>query len=147
MIFITSKVTNYSVIFCIFDHSLLIFNIINCYMKRFFSVVALLFFIGCEVIFVEDISDDAVQILAPQENTAVDAGSINFFWGDLDQVDSYRVQIATPSFESASQILLDTILTDLTLSKEIVSGSYQWRVKAINSEYETGYSTASFTVN
>jgi type III secretory pathway lipoprotein EscJ len=116
-------------------------------MKRLFIIVVVTLFTGCEAVFVEDISGGAIEILAPLENTSVTAGNITFFWESLDSAESYKVQIATPSFESASQILLDSTLTDLTIEKDLVSGNYQWRVKALNSEYETSYSTASFIVN
>lgn len=116
-------------------------------MKRLSLVFLVLSCIGCEAIFVEDISNDLVILLAPSENSEVTQGSTNFRWQLLDQADVYQIQIATPSFENASQIVLDSIVESNTAQKMLEAGTYQWRVKALNSDYQTNYSTAGFTVN
>ncbi len=116
-------------------------------MKKIYLVILLSLFLGCEAIFVEDISGDTVEILAPQSNTTISSGNIDFNWQLVSEADSYNIQIATPNFQNASQILTDSITSGIIYQKNLDAGEYEWRVKAMNSEYETEYSAASFTVN
>jgi hypothetical protein len=92
--------------------------------KSFLILVLLCSLLSCEAIFVEDISDRTVVLLA-----------------------AYQIQIATPNFQNASQILLDSISIETSFTKELVAGSYEWRVKASNSDYTTNYSSNAFIVN
>lgn len=102
--------------------------------------------IGCkEIFFVEDISNEQVTILAPTNTAVVKSGNVTFSWQSVIEANSYQIQIATPTFANATQIVLDSTLQATTFSKEITTGSYQWRIKAINSGYETNYTTNTFT--
>ncbi|MDG2194268.1 MAG: hypothetical protein P8K77_05345 [Polaribacter sp.] len=103
---------------------------------------------SCEAIFVENISDTTVNTLAPSDGTTVAAGRITFSWEAVEDAENHQLQIATPTFTNASQIIIDTVLIGTTsVNKEIPIGNYQWRVKAANSEYETTYTTNAFSVN
>ena len=111
---------------------------------------------SCEdILEVQDISNESVVLLAPAENTVVTDSVVNFVWNEIPDVDidAYRVQIATPSFESAAQIVLDSTLTlDSTfvgtrVSQKLSNRAYQWRVKAMNSAFETNFTVNDFTVD
>ncbi|MEO1486502.1 MAG: hypothetical protein AAFU57_12190 [Bacteroidota bacterium] len=111
---------------------------------------------SCEdILEVQDISNESVVLLAPAENTVVTDSVVNFVWNEILDVDidAYRVQIATPSFESAAQIVLDSTLTlDSTfvgtrVSQKLSNRAYQWRVKAMNSAFETNFTVNDFTVD
>ena len=104
-------------------------------------------FIGCEAIFVEDISNRNVQILAPTENAVLSTGDITFRWQLLEDADSYQLQVAKPNFNNATQIMLDSVTDTNIITQELAVGAYEWRVKAINSDYETEYTKVFFTVN
>lgn len=108
-------------------------------------VLACLF--SCEAVFVEDISNDSVVLLAPLDNSQLNVGNNTFSWELLNDAEIYQIQIASPNFENANQIILDSIVLDNNLLQNLDTGTYQWRVKASNSEYETQYSTVNFTVN
>lgn len=117
-------------------------------MKKNISLIFLLIFLSnCEAIFVEDISDKAVVLLAPTENATVSAGTVQFNWQSVPDATNYELQIATPTFLNANQILIDTLITNTSFSKSLEIGDYEWRVKAINSDYTTNYSTNPFSVN
>jgi len=116
-------------------------------MKNVYLLIIFLGLISCEVILVEDISNESILLLAPSVNSEVPSGNISFSWQLVNEADSYNIQIASPNFENASQILLDSITSSISANKNLEVGEYQWRVKAINSEYETPFSTVSFTVN
>ena len=58
-----------------------------------------------------------------------------------------KTQIATPDFKNASQIILDTLLNNTTITQNLSKGDYEWRIRAKNSNYTTGFSITNFTVN
>ncbi|AOW20779.1 hypothetical protein [Urechidicola croceus] len=116
--------------------------------KHILILLALTSFIACdETIFVEDISEETVTIIAPAHEVSLDTGVINFNWETVNEATDYQLQIATPSFDAATQIVVDTLMTTNSLSYELVPNEYQWRVKALNSSFETIYTTSSLTVN
>ena len=115
--------------------------------KKFLLLLALGMLLGCEAIFVENISNATVSILAPKDGTAISTGIINFNWNAVDDADMYQIQIATPGFSNASQVVVDSTITKTSFSKNLTIGVYQWRVKGLNSDYQTNFTTASFEVN
>lgn len=115
--------------------------------KKMLLLITVLLLINCEAIFVEDISDQSLELLAPSNNAEVTSGIVKFHWTNITDADNFLIQIATPSFKNASQIILDSITADTTIATSLEVGEYQWRVKAENSEYSTDFSTNNFTVN
>lgn len=118
-------------------------------MKKAISNLVFIFFIffSCEEIFYEtDISEAVIEILAPTNNAELSIGTQTFSWKLIEGSEGYIIQIATPNFENATQIELDSITKETSMTKELVSNDYQWRIKALNSEYETAFTTASFKV-
>jgi hypothetical protein len=117
-------------------------------MKKKFLFVSLVFLLSnCGAIFVEDISTETVVLLAPSNGSVISNGTVQLNWQEVGDVIEYKIQIATPSFSNANQILLDSITTRTVISKDLNVGDYEWRVKASNTGYSTNYSTASFSVN
>lgn len=106
-----------------------------------------------EVISVDDISGDRVGIIAPSQGTVVPSGELNLNWGPIAFADHYQVQVATPDFEHAGQILLDTVTVDTVqggrhqIKLSLQQGNYEWRVRGTNSAYATGYTSASFSID
>jgi hypothetical protein len=116
-------------------------------MKKKILFVATLFLLcNCEAIFVENISEETIVLLAPTNTSEVISGTIQFNWQELAEAIEYEVQIAKPNFANASQILLDSLTTAAVILKDLEVGAYEWRVKALNSGYITNYSTNSFLV-
>lgn len=115
--------------------------------KKLLLLLAIGMLLGCEAIFVDNISNTTVTILAPTTGTTVSAGTTNFNWNAVDAADLYQIQIATPNFSNASQIVVDTTVTKTSFSKNMTIGNYQWRVKALNSDYQTRFTITSFEVN
>ena len=107
--------------------------------------VALLF--SCEeIIEVEDISEDTLIVLAPTNDATITNGSINFSWEPVTFADRYQLQIAIPNFESPQQLVEDTLITTSEFDKVLGVDTYQWRVRAINSTYQTLYTTQNLNV-
>lgn len=105
-----------------------------------------MFYCCSEIVRVEDISEDTVNILAPTNNAILNTTDVSFNWQDLEDAEEYNIQIANPNFSEALQIVVDTTVTTSSLSKTLYVGSFEWRVKALNSSYETDYTTQSFTI-
>ncbi len=118
-------------------------------MKKYIVSVGLIAFLfyGCEEVFFEDdISKVTIELIAPVDNTVFDTQNINLNWTPIEGAEEYQLQIATPSFLNAGQIVIDTILTKTSFEIELSPGEYQWRAKGINSAYNTNYSTNSFSI-
>tara|TARA_R110001592_G_scaffold11019_18_gene55558 strand:- start:3754 stop:4125 length:372 start_codon:yes stop_codon:yes gene_type:complete len=105
-----------------------------------------------ELLEVPDISGEEVTLLAPSDSTVVTQAIVNFTWNEVFEAKSYHIQVAQPSFLEASQIVVDTlVVVDSTyvgtrFTKTLINNGYEWRVKALNSDFETEYTTHSFTV-
>ncbi len=119
----------------------------------FFLLVVALW--SCEdIIEVPDISDRSVKILAPSDNSELDTLNIKFNWETIEDANTYRVQIADPNFIQAEQILVDSLIdvvdslgTGNSFNHQFTDyGNYEWRIKAINSAYETPFTKASFQI-
>ena len=113
-------------------------------------LIGTLSLLSCEeggLLIEKDISADRVILLAPGENAQIATNSIRFDWQTLEDATSYELQVVTPSFDDPNQFAVNTILDSLTNYEQILDvATYQWRVRATNSNYETLYSTASFEV-
>ncbi len=99
-----------------------------------------------EIINVENISNDNVQILAPTNNAQLSDGAISFNWQGLSGADSYELQIATPNFASATQIVLDSTVNSNSFTKTLSAGAYEWRIRALNSAFATPYTANAFNI-
>lgn len=104
-------------------------------------------FTSCEeILLVDDISDKEVTLTAPVDNAALSSTGVAFSWDNVVNADKYQLQIATPNFETPLQIVLDTLVSKKSFTTQLNIGQYQWRVRAVNSGYETSYTTRSFTI-
>lgn len=117
-------------------------------MKRLFVILAILLIIlSCEeIIEVPDISEETVNVLAPGNGLVLTITDVNFAWMPIEEADQYKLQIATPSFEGATQIVLDTTIVTANFTKSLDIGNYEWRLRAENSGYQTVFSIQSFTI-
>jgi len=120
----------------------------------FFGLVLLPILCSCEdILEVPDISEQEVVLLAPSDGTVLDVNIVNLNWKAVDEAEEYKVQVATPNFDNASQLVLDSIVkmdslgyVSTQLHQNFMNGSYQWRVKAFNSGFETPYTVSGFQI-
>jgi len=117
-------------------------------MKKNILFLILLFTLNScdDIIEVPDISGNVVTILAPTENSVLVETEVNFSWDLIEDAEQYKLQIATPNFETATQIVLDTTIASSNFTRTLELGSYQWRIRAENSDYQTLYTTQSFNI-
>lgn len=99
-----------------------------------------------DIVGIEDISDNEVTVIAPLEDSVLSTLTPNFSWEPVTGADVYQLQIAEPSFEAATQVVLDTTITHTNFIQSLDSGVYQWRIRAKNTEYQTPYSIQSFSI-
>jgi len=112
-------------------------------MKRtnlFVVVIISLFFLGCDAILEEDISDDVMIAISPSEADIILSNVVTFQWLELDGADDYRLQI----IESGGFYILDSLINDSMFTFQIGSGAYSWRIRGENFAYNTEY---SFPIN
>ncbi|MFA5297537.1 MAG: hypothetical protein WC389_04940 [Lutibacter sp.] len=110
------------------------------------SLIAFLFYSCEEIFFEDDISKVTIDLIAPVNNTVFKTQHLNLNWAPIEGAEKYQLQIAMPSFLNAGQIVVDTLLIKTTFEIELSPGEYQWRVKGINSAYNTNYSTNNFSI-
>ena len=110
-------------------------------------MIGLIGFMACDdIIEVVDISNETVTILAPKDQVVLQASNVTFSWEPVQDAEMYHVQVATPSFDGASQIVLDTMVTKTNITKTLEVNDYEWRISAQNSDYATVYVTQGFSI-
>jgi hypothetical protein len=104
-------------------------------------------FFTCEELLLEDdITQEIVEVIAPTDNSVLTITTVNFSWEPIEFADKYHLQIAVPSFQNALQVVEDTLITQTNFTKSLVPENYEWRVKALNSAYQTSYTTQAFSI-
>lgn len=94
-----------------------------------------------EILFEQDISESYVTILAPTNDATVTSGNISFNWEKIEDASKYHIQIATPNFANAKQIVSDSTVTNTSFITQLLPNNYEWRVRGENSAFETDYFT------
>ncbi|WP_430412795.1 fibronectin type III domain-containing protein [Kordia sp.] len=118
-------------------------------MKKYIYLFLLVITISScsDIIEVSDISSNTVELLAPADNVTLNTTSLTLSWESVEDAESYQIQVARPDFENAVEVILNSTITQNSISVELeATNSYEWRVRAINSGYETPYTTYSFTI-
>lgn len=115
--------------------------------KLLLTTTILLGLMACEdIIEVVDISNETVTILAPTASSTVDSTQVVFTWQPIEDAENYHLQVATPTFGNATQIVLDTLIANTSFTKILETKDYEWRVRAENANYKTTYTTIGFRV-
>jgi len=107
-------------------------------MKALHKILLFLSFISlfsCDDIIEKDISGDTVQVIAPVNNQEISSNIVDFQWNRIDGAGKYRIQVFSPS----SAIIIDSLVTQNSLSIPMTQGEYQWRVRGENSAYNSNY--------
>ncbi|MEN1784415.1 MAG: hypothetical protein AAGF77_04670 [Bacteroidota bacterium] len=110
--------------------------------------------LGCEELLEEvDLSDQQVHVFAPLDGAILSSNTVNLNWDQVEFATAYRLQLAAPDFENATQVLLDSLFVLDTLDqvanqiqRTLKNGPYQWRIKALNANSETPYTLNGFAI-
>ena len=93
-----------------------------------------------------DIGEKVVTLLAPaNKSTSIDKKVI-FWWSPVGGTGKYNLQIVSPTFTNPLKLIYDQWITSNSVEIELASGEYEWRVKAVNGTFETGYSNSLLSV-
>lgn len=102
---------------------------------------------SCNDIFEKDISNNTINIQSPPDNYVSQNYQVVFIWGESKGIQKYRLQIATPSFDSVQRVVVDTVTTSLNLTLTLFPGRYQWRLRGENNSSNTNYQTRTLIVD
>ena len=84
---------------------------------------------GCLEFFAPRVTDAELTLLAPADSVLTNNSRILFLWDADSTVETYRFQVAQPSFE-APVSLLDTLVEATRLSLTVPEGAFAWQVRA-----------------
>jgi hypothetical protein len=114
-------------------------------MKKIISgLVIIIWLVACEEIFEGDFSNSPVRLLTPVDSIVTSDTVISLTWERIETASEYQLQVAQPRFDSLVRIVKDTITANENfLLPALKKGQrYQWRVRAIGSNFITPYSNA-----
>lgn len=116
--------------------------------KSYIYCFIFILFVNCdELIEVEDISNRKLILLAPVDGSEINDSGLSINWEELEGAESYRIQIFKPSFEDATQMVVDSTSTATEVRAELEAGDFEVRLWAINSAYQSLYTFSKFTLN
>lgn len=116
-------------------------------MKRIsFYILLILLVSACDEIFEQDITNAKIEIMAPRDSLVTTKTTLTFWWNELTDANSYRLQIVSTSFDTILSLPVDTTLTTNKFEVSLNPGRYGWRVKALNSATETAWFTQKLTI-
>lgn len=93
-----------------------------------------LIFTSCADVIEPDISSKKIEIKSPANGVIMQSLTPTFSWNSLDGATKYNIQIAYPSFDSV-KVLIDTTIKNTTYTKQLTSGKFEWKVRAVNTNY------------
>lgn len=111
------------------------------------SFFSLLFFACTKDVFVKDIKNDSVSILAPANNTSTPNNAVTFWWQKLDGADKYNIQLVKPDFLTVQQLIADTNISGTKFTLSLNPGKYQWRICGFNNAGNSQYTTYNLTID
>ncbi|RUT71265.1 hypothetical protein D0817_05125 [Flavobacterium cupreum] len=117
---------------------------------QFYTFLSFIFFLSLfsceEILIVDDISKEEITLIAPANNSVLFSTGASFSWNSIENAEKYRLQIAKPNFANPIEIVLDTLIAKTSYTQQMNIGKYEWRVKAVNSGYETPYKSSAFEI-
>lgn len=110
------------------------------------SVAGILLMGSCKDFIEPSIEDKKVFVNAPADSTQTSTYLQTFWWEEIEDALSYRVQIVTPAFSRASRLVMDTLVTGNKFVYTLDPGVYEWRIRGENGSSSTFYTTQLLTV-
>jgi len=95
----------------------------------------------------EDISSSSVLLRGPSDDYHTKAIDATFWWDTVAGASQYEFMVVSPDYQNPETLEIDTVIDASKFVAKLSAGSYQWCVRAINSDYETTYSCRTIVVN
>lgn len=102
-------------------------------------IVLLTGLISCNEFIEPSIEKRQVALRAPANNYQTSNYTVGFWWDEVEDALTYRLQIVRPSFDSIASLVMDTVIQRNTFSLTLEPGAYQWQVRAENGSSATAY--------
>lgn len=113
----------------------------------FLLLPTLVFWSSCKEFIEPSIANGQVQLIAPANGLLSSKYAVSFNWEPTADALYYRLQIVSPSFDSISTLVVDTLVKANKFTRSLDPGKYQWHIRAQNGSSQTAYTTPrSFTV-
>lgn len=96
-------------------------------------------FLACHDIIERSLSESEMKLLAPVNALQTASYQQTFWWEEQHGALGYRLQIASPSFDSISKIIIDTLVMKDKFIYTLEPGNYEWRVRAENGSSRSAY--------
>jgi hypothetical protein len=112
------------------------FNIITKY-SLIFGLV--LIFNSCNAIFENDITEENMNLILPQNGQNFSTNQVVFKWEELDGATGYRIEIVSPSFSNLENFILDSLVSGDSYTYILNPGDYQFKIRGENSAYASIY--------
>ncbi len=111
----------------------------------FFTLFAipLIFLSSCKDFIEPNIDKRAVTLQAPSDKYQSTSYNINFWWNEVEDALSYRLQVVSPGFDTIGGLVADTLIKGNHFTFTLDPGEYEWRVRAENGSSQTAFSTAN----
>ena len=110
-------------------------------MKKLYAYILLVLLLAaCEEALETVLTGKKVILLAPVNNLNTTDTLHTFYWENLNGAVLYQLQVVSPKFDSITRLIMDTTIGRNTFSIDLDTGTYQWRVKALNFSTESGNS-------
>ena len=93
-----------------------------------------------------DIRTKTVAVIAPSPGVTTTSQSILFAWEPVFGATKYRLMIASPSFNQVEILHEDTTTEQTSFRASLPAGVYQWRIQALNEQYQTAPQTYNLTI-
>jgi len=84
--------------------------------------------------------------MSPADKSTIIDKKVTFWWNFLDGATKYNLQVVSPSFANPTKLIYDQWLTSNSMVVDLEAGNYEWRVKAANSVYQTGFTQSTFSI-
>ncbi len=113
-------------------------------MKKIINTIVILstlfLIVRCDDILEEDISNDIVTTVSPENDSTINGNSVQFRWTGLKGASDYRIQVIE---ESTQKNVLDSLVKGDNFLINLNPGQYNWRIRAENFAYQTAYTFPS----
>lgn len=111
--------------------------------RYYIIIVIMLVLQACETAFETNLEEKRVVLLAPVDSLVTTDSTHTFYWETLRGADEYRLQIVSPGFNAIARFIEDSTITDDHFRiADMDTGTYQWRVRAVNTATVSEYSEA-----
>lgn len=115
-------------------------------MRGLYISIVVLTVLACAKWVSVDISGDEIELISPLNDQADSIQNKTFVWHELKGANQYQIQVVSPQFDSALSYVVDSLISNPSYSLTLIPGSYQWRVRGVNDDFESKWSTRDLTI-